>query len=341
MKKNILLVQSLLILPLVSSSIIISMNTETPVTKTPLTNSRETPKERGQKRASKKLKKNDEKALRNRMNQVLVSLDAHFKKETPVIPTNQSISKQNELEASVYQPVQPTKKGLSWTEWGQSKLNLIEFILNTIKEKNFDPANADHMRALHDAAKELAQNKDTAGLQNLLQACRTNYPNIQFGELTALKIRNQLNDHKESINKEYAQQITFTTEQLKQRKEDILTQNISAIKSTINLLEANNKTLWKLSEAYTDDTNGIVLANKPEITNMYKSQENFSKLYRKIPKNKETSSIYLDNNKKIESAKEDIYLQVEALHKTQKQLERALSQLTKSEKPATLQLTDK
>jgi len=280
-----------------------------------------------------------ENIVRERMAKVFAAIQEIGVKASENV--KESVASLDPLAASVYQPTPTIKQGLTWKEWAKSKISSTWLAIDAIKDKSFDPENADHMSSLNTAAEKLVLTGNSAELQDLLQACRRNYPNIKLDKSVALQIKKRFQLDECTTKTEYADQITLENTKLKQTQEAIFAQNALFIQKVAAELDNSNIELAKAQIAYMTATNDIIAKQNKRLADTRQATMNLSKLYRKLPAIKdEAASEHLSVLKLTHATQENIYRDMGTLDNVHATLQGTLSLITPV-KTTTLQLTDK
>ncbi len=351
MKKNILLVRYLVIVPIISSSLLFGMEP--------------TPKTRGaSKRAKKLAQSSDSKRPRAETPVLTASNDQVKKEEAPVVsettpalesdkvaePTevvqqdatqapaqpvaeakiskipseetvranfsatlagmmqaitdkaakNTAIATKNattpvDFAVSMYDPEPTIKNALGWGEWAQSSWDPISFSFSAIENKTFDPLNKKHIETLMAAADKLVYGNQLERLDNLLDLCRTNYPNIEFHRLTARRIKNFLKHSEQTSMKEFEKITTAENQKLISVQGTILNLSAEQVEALAKKLSDNQKDLQAADAKYAITVGDAFAKNRKTIETAEKAKATLLKFRRDLPQSEKPQLDYRNN----------------------------------------------
>jgi hypothetical protein len=199
----------------------------------------------------------------------------------------------NELETSVYNPAPTIKQGLSWSERGKTLISAKWFPTEAIKAKTFDAENADHMASLMTAAHQLVLESDSAALLDLLRNCRKNYPNIKLDKKVAREIQTRFKFDKEDTTQEYHEAIARENAKFISKQEEIFAKNDFLLARMRGELDASITELGKTQVAYMVATQNIIQEHNKKLGDISQGDKNLLKLNRKLIKDQTPGSPYL------------------------------------------------
>lgn len=264
--------------------------------------------------------------------------------------TEDAVLTMDQLSVSHYQPVPTIKQGLSWSDWAKSKVSSQWFALDAIKAKTFDPQNADHMNGLMAAAEKLVLTGDSEKLQELLNACRENYPNIELKRKIALQVKERFKSDEKITTQEYSTNVSAETTKLMLARKVILDKTAELVTALAKQIEDNGNELALLEADYASAIHQITQAHNKKAAAAQNGKNTLYKLRRDIQTNNSTkfdhnSAEYLalktKNAATIETAHQDINQSLNNITAAQNAVKATLSILAIAEKPSDLQIVDK